>query len=207
MYLMTLLCVVFGSRFIVSASKCDTYINITDGIREGDTIIKNDVRYTPENYFQVDQTIQGCICNVKPCVRKCCLEGQTINLTTRRCVPTAVEHLFPEFSVYSIIHVPENKICDDIEVRIRVNKEFSIDDNGVLIWDDMTFSMDNFCLANTPNNQTYAIACVINEEAKMDSIITCLGTNFIFEIISPYNNEKMLIIWLNVLQFQTKYLF
>lgn len=177
---MVLFCVVFGNSLIVGASKCDTYVDITDGNREGDTIIKNGIRYTPENYFQEGVKIQGCICNVKPCVRKCCLEGQTIDLTTKHCVPTAVEQLFPQFSVYSIIHVPENKICDDIEEKIRINEDFSIE-TGLLIWDDLKFSMENFCLANTLNNQTYAVACVTNEDVKVDSIITCLGNNLFFK--------------------------
>lgn len=175
MHLTRFFCVVFGSRLLAGASKCDTYVDITDGVHEGDSVIKNGVRYTPENYFHLGETTQGCICNVKPCVRQCCLKGQTIDLTTRRCVTTAVEQNFPPFSVFNIIHVPENKICDDVEVKIRINEEFSVDEHGVLVWDDMTFSMDDFCLAYTPNNETYAIACVINEEAKVDSIITCLG--------------------------------
>lgn len=170
-------CAFLGSIKIVSATKCDTYVDITDGNREGTNIIKDGVLYTQENYFEVGETIQGCICQVKPCVRRCCEEGEALNLTTRRCAPSTDRVYIPGFSVTSIINVPENKICDDVQVKIKINEDFTVVD-GVLIWEDLTFSMDNYCLAVTPANKTYAIACVVNEEAKVYSIITCLGNYF-----------------------------
>lgn len=157
----------------VKASKCDIHIDITDGTREGTTIVKNGVRYTPENYFELGETIQGCICNVRKCLRRCCADGQAIDLQTKRCVATVNEGLFPQFSVFSIINVPENKICDDIEYKIKID-DFTIDGNSQLIWEDMTISMDNFCLAVSPTtNLTYAIICVVNEEEA--SITTFIG--------------------------------
>lgn len=176
MHLVWILCVFFGGgTFFVEAYKCDTFVDITDGTREGNTIIKNGVIYNPENYFAEGETIQGCICNVKKCVRRCCAMGQTMDLTTRKCVQSTQSNFFPEFNVFNIINVPENEICDTTEVKIKIDEDFTVGENGVLIWDTLEFAVNDFRLAVTPDNQTYAIACVINEETEVDKVISCLG--------------------------------
>lgn len=166
--------IVFSCRVLVlEAAKCDIYVDITNGTREGTTIVQNGVKYTPENYFELGGNIKGCICNVKQCLRRCCTDGQALDLKTKRCVATDNEGIFPEFSVYSIINVPENKICDEIEDKIKLD-DFTIDPHSHLIWEDLTVSMDNFCLAVSPiKNETYAIVCVVNEEEA--TIITWIG--------------------------------
>lgn len=173
MNLIVFIFVFLGRDFLSEAFKCDIYVDITDGYREGSSIVKNGIKYTPDNYFQLGETIQGCICNVKKCLRRCCSDGQAIDLETKRCVATNNEGSFPQFSVFSIINVPENKICDDIEDKIRL-VDFNIDENGILVWEDISVSMDNFCLGVSPSkNETYAIVCVLNEEET--SIITWIG--------------------------------
>lgn len=171
-----------GSALIIEATKCDTYVDITDGIRDGTSIIKDGITYIPDNYFEVDETIQGCICNIKPCVRRCCSKGQAMNLTSRRCESSIDQGLLPGFSVFSIINVPENKICTDIQVKIKTDEDIQVVD-GVLIWSEIKFSMNDFCLAVTSTNKTYAIACVVNDEVKVDRAIACLGNScYLFPI-------------------------
>lgn len=50
-------------------------VDITDGVRRNQLIVKDNVTYTPANYFIHEGRIRGCICNIKPCLRKCCPEG------------------------------------------------------------------------------------------------------------------------------------
>lgn len=152
---------------------CMQYVDITDGVREGVNIIKDGITYTPSDYVTVDNTIKGCICNVRACVRKCCEQGKMMNLTTRKCISSSDDG-FVSGLLGNIVHVPENKICNDKQVKININQDFTVEE-GVLIWDDFKFTMDNFCMAVTPENTTYAIACVSNEEIIVDSIVTSLG--------------------------------
>lgn len=51
-------------------------IDISDGFVSGDNILKDNVTYTPTDYFRYNDTIRGCICNLKHCMRKCCPKGQ-----------------------------------------------------------------------------------------------------------------------------------
>lgn len=179
MDLVGILCVfIFSGSLFVESLKCDFFVDITDGTREGDTITKNGIIYTPENYFEDYGTVKGCICSVIKCVRKCCADGEAIDLTTRKCVRNEERNFLPNFSLTSIIHVPENKICDESEVKIKVDEDFYFE-NGMLVWDNLKFAKDDFCLAVTPENETYAIACVTNEEAKVDRFITCLGNKLL----------------------------
>lgn len=184
MHLFGILCVIiFGISSFVEALNCDIFVDITDGTRDGNTITKNGITYTPENYFEDQSTVKGCICNVIQCVRKCCEDGQVMNLTTRKCVRNKERNFLPNYTLTSIIHVPENKICDESEVKIKIDQDFYVE-NGELVWDTLKFAMDNFCLAITPENETYAIACVTNEEAQVDRFITCLGN------VKLYYNQK-----------------
>lgn len=56
--------------------KYNVTTKITDGTRDGNVIIKNDVRYSYQNYYKDGNDIIGCPCEVKTCIRKCCPEDQ-----------------------------------------------------------------------------------------------------------------------------------
>lgn len=105
-------------------------------------------------------------------IRKCCDEGEILNLTTKRCSPYSDMNLFNS-SFLNIIHVSEKQICSKGKFKVNIGGHFFID-NGSLIWNDLQFNMEDFCLFPT-NNKTYAIICVINEEVIAETAIGGLG--------------------------------
>ncbi|XP_056629654.1 G-protein coupled receptor Mth2-like isoform X3 [Diorhabda sublineata] len=158
---------------VCDESVCENSVDITDGIRSGTNITKDDITYTEKNYFVQGDSIKGCICNVKQCIRKCCDEGEVMNMTTRTCVADkSSDTPYSAFSVYSIIVVPDNQICDKIKTRVLINDDFRIID-GELIWDDVHFEMDDYCLIKNGDNYI-AIACVQNQ-TSFDGFVATSG--------------------------------
>lgn len=48
-------------------------LDITDGVKfKNQSILKNNTLFEPNNYYSNQSKILGCICKIKPCVRKCC---------------------------------------------------------------------------------------------------------------------------------------
>lgn len=94
------------SAFSIGAElPCDFHdsINITDGIHHfNGSIFFNGLEFTPDQYIRTNHNLtksmqrirvehytRGCICNVKPCYRFCCLHAVFLspsvrNLTSRR---------------------------------------------------------------------------------------------------------------------------
>lgn len=60
-------------------------VNITDGKKFGNSILKNGDIYSSDDYFNEDGTIYGCVCNIKRCIHKCCPLEDAI-LESRKCV-------------------------------------------------------------------------------------------------------------------------
>lgn len=142
-------------------SKCEKNVDISDGKRQGSSIVKDGVVYKEKDYFvDSDGSLRGCICNVKPCIRKCCAENEILNLTTKHCVQSEGTRLLP--LLQNIIDVPDNEICQDVNIKVNLGKEFEVVDD-VLIWDDVKFSHEEFCISFQPN-ETIAIACIVDEE-------------------------------------------
>lgn len=69
----------FALNFLCDALEepCPVFVSvdITDGVKNDHTITKDNVTYTPANYFSHEGRIRGCVCNIKPCIRKCCPKG------------------------------------------------------------------------------------------------------------------------------------
>lgn len=61
-------------------------INISDGIKANDLIIKDGIVYDENNYYTLGDDTYGCACNLKICIRKCCPRGQEIRNKT--CQPS-----------------------------------------------------------------------------------------------------------------------
>lgn len=57
--------------------KGDLVQDISEGVRLGYAIVKDDVRYEQDNYYVDDDGVSwGCICDVTQCLRKCCRYGE-----------------------------------------------------------------------------------------------------------------------------------
>ncbi|CAG9838863.1 unnamed protein product [Diabrotica balteata] len=151
--------------------QCKNYVDITDGSRDGDNIIKDGITYTPQHYFTIGPSVKGCICDIVVCVRKCCREGETMNMTSKKCVSSHNDS-FTKYNVYSIIHVPDNTICTDVETRINLGSDFKIVD-GVMLWEDIEFDVDHYCVIKQ-GEEYFAIGC-ITFPTQVDAIISGLG--------------------------------
>ncbi|XP_074038802.1 G-protein coupled receptor Mth2 isoform X7 [Leptinotarsa decemlineata] len=154
---------------IAAGVRCADYIDITDGQRIGTNITKNGLIFDENHYFIDGNSIKGCICDVKQCIRKCCPEGQKLNFTSKECVNDSDSDL-SDFKLFHIIDVPKNKICRETKVKIIVD-EFKVE-NGVLVTDFVTLSMNDFCIT-TDGGQSIAIGCVTND--KVPGILYAIG--------------------------------
>lgn len=166
-----LIILVIQIKTILSDENCINNIDITDGVRSGTNIIKDGITYTPKDYFLIGNSTRGCICNIKKCVRKCCLDGETMDLEKKMCVPSS-QTPFSNFSVYSIIVVPENRICQEVQTKVIIDEQFTIVE-GVLIWEDIFFALDDYCLT-FEGNQSFAIGC-IEIERSFEGLLASLG--------------------------------
>lgn len=54
-------------------------VNITDGENNNEIIQKDGITYNSRNYYRDGKNIFGCVCNVKPCVRKCCGPNEIVS--------------------------------------------------------------------------------------------------------------------------------
>ncbi|XP_074038800.1 G-protein coupled receptor Mth2 isoform X4 [Leptinotarsa decemlineata] len=55
-------------------------IDISDGPVEGG-FVKNGVMFHEGDYFKLNDTTLGCVCNILPCIRKCCPENESFDGT------------------------------------------------------------------------------------------------------------------------------
>lgn len=71
---------VFIPQFVLSGElPCDerTAIDISDGQVLSDHSVNFDgLRYSPRDYGVRNDTMFGCVCNLRSCIRKCCPSGQ-----------------------------------------------------------------------------------------------------------------------------------
>lgn len=157
--------------FLVHFSKlrndpiCDNYLDITNGTRENGGIRKYDLLFTPLDYFSMDGTIKGCICNVKLCVRQCCSQGEI--RIKRKCVPSSQKVFIPEIQGYHVINVPENEICGEKKLKRKVSN-YSLQ-SDILFDGFFKYSRNNFCLTVSPKNETFAIVCEDDEDNEINT--------------------------------------
>lgn len=105
-------------------------------------------------------------------LRKCCKEDEILNLSTKGCSPSFELNPF-NFSFLNIVHVPENQICSEGKFKIKISEKFIIE-NGVLLWDELRFVLEDFCLIPS-DNRTFAIVCVFNEDTLVEKALGGLG--------------------------------
>lgn len=140
-------------------------VDITDGVRRNHTIIKDNVTYTPANYFSYEGSIRGCICNIKPCIRKCCPKGHIMNNGT--CDRDDYEQEFQIHTGTDQIRVADghfhyiyNHHCVS-NASYALNPDFEEDlhylqANGSLFWpsSNQMIGIDEYCV-ETFNDDTF----------------------------------------------------
>lgn len=156
--------VVFGSY------PCDVAfsVDITDGTRsENDVIIKDGVSYDPENYFEYEGKVMGCVCNIKACIRKCCPTGQYIADSSQTCTDTDADFRVDaitaaDITTYSIITGKCNTPSVLLDPENSTEDSFSITANGSLLWTDTEIiQLQEYCVDYVRSTNTVkALVCV-----------------------------------------------
>lgn len=160
-----------GKNVSIRAQNCKFYVDITNGTRVGNNIMANNVTYTPENIFLLKNRTQGCICNAKKCfLRRCCENGKSFDLETNTCTRSINEEAFPQYSVFNIVDVDENKICSADEEKYIV-PVVSIIGDGIFELQDLRLTVNEYCLTGSDNN-TVAIIC---GEKSRKNVLTYTG--------------------------------
>lgn len=158
------------TNVLADGVRCNISVDITNGVQEGTSIISDGITYNESNYYFSGGEIRGCICNIKMCIRKCCLEGEVLNTTSRSCESST--NGATGITTYHIVNVPDNQICDEEETRIKLEQNFQIVD-GVLVWEEDRYDLEDFCVDRVENSQV-ALLCVRVEE-EMNRLVLCIG--------------------------------
>ncbi|XP_060521060.1 G-protein coupled receptor Mth2-like isoform X4 [Cylas formicarius] len=165
--------------------KCDTYVDITDGVKSGPNITKDGLIYTENDYFVDNNVIKGCICRVSSCVRKCCAANESIaSNTNSTCVDVSLtpnassdlDNVFPDVALFHIISAPARDICVETSYKILLDYEESslvINHSGYLQWDELFYPYTEYCLANL-EHRLVALICVV-QDVSMNALIYCIG--------------------------------
>lgn len=106
-------------------------------------------------------------------IRKCCDEGETMNLTSKECSPSPNDSVELDASYGDLIHVPEAEICSAGKLRVKISENFVVY-NGVLMWDDFEFTTEDFCLIII-ENKTVALLCIVSEVKLEEKALGIMG--------------------------------
>ncbi|KAJ3662707.1 hypothetical protein Zmor_007042 [Zophobas morio] len=157
-------------------------VNITDGTRSDNSIIKDGVIFDQQNYFVTNNTIFGCICNIIPCIRKCC-RSQEI-MINRRCAPrnstlsslaiyngTLATNITPYYEHFYLIYSKKCKPRRKMLLRphLDTSNKFYVQENGTLFlprYAGKYYKPDEYCV-EVFDVQQYEMKDVV-------SVILCL---------------------------------
>lgn len=155
-------------------------VDITDGRKDDGVIVKNNVAYAPSDYFYHEGEIRGCICNIRPCVRKCCPKGHIMN--NRSCQEAEYEQSFKVHRKTEPISLPEDYFHYVHNNHCVSNQSYILDpsfeedlhylqEDGTLLWPsfDMVLSVEEFCIETFNDeifNYTDTVLVCFTEAAK-----------------------------------------
>lgn len=156
-------------------------VDITKGVRNDTSIIKDGFRFQQKDYFVKNSTIYGCICNIKPCIRKCC--GANEIMVNRTCVLSDHKLIYPVYegkivsssdANHYIIH---NKYCKKHRILLQphdvTTHQFYVQANGSLFLPEMKKKIRNpeeYCLEVFDvrrlglENVVSALVCLVDED-------------------------------------------
>ncbi|XP_045461968.1 probable G-protein coupled receptor Mth-like 3 [Harmonia axyridis] len=155
-------------------------VDISDGdIKWNGEISKDGVLYSSSNYYRKDNTIFGCPCNLKKCVRKCCAVDEIMENKT--CTKSELNVFIPIHEVDNFLYNLDMKngthktsdlfyihnLCTR-RIRLEPGDVFYLQPNGSLLVPD--FELDaplkphEYCLDvfkdDTMDNMFSALICV-----------------------------------------------
>ena len=170
-------------------------VNITDGEKQQDnSIIKDNVVYHTRDYYVEDNATWGCLCNIKRCIRKCCIaddpDSQVCNRQNSELSISIFDETHPinDLSVqnFSFVH---GKICVKDHVLIQSEPENSLymQRNGSLYVKfeegENTYDLGYYCFTMTEGTaQAFLCEYVDQAEAQEDQLsrlMYCTGKYFV----------------------------
>ncbi|XP_066256048.1 G-protein coupled receptor Mth2-like isoform X2 [Euwallacea similis] len=170
----------------VLCENCETTVDLSDGTLDGDNIVKDRVVYTPADYFQEDNAVKGCICQVTKCLRRCCDYNETLVGTdtgTAECkaadreidiVKDLETVIGQNISQFHIIAVPVKDVCtEEGTYRTFVHNEVQIEPSGDLNWDGERYQFDEYC-ASSYDDHLGVLLCVIPDKS-VNQLVYCIG--------------------------------
>lgn len=138
--------------------------DITNGLRNGDSIIKDNVTYSKGSYFVENGSIFGCICSARNCITKCCLRHESLSdgecIFDRR-VPKLMFDTYEEERFVKVKDINDfNYVLygDNCDNSILL-EPFYIQNDGSLYYFDNTFighwfNFSNYCVDWSQGNGT-----------------------------------------------------
>ncbi|XP_064212827.1 G-protein coupled receptor Mth2 isoform X6 [Tribolium castaneum] len=162
-------------------------VDITDGEKtDHNAIIKDKVRFEEDNYYVSNNSIFGCICNVKQtCIRKCCgpdeimvnktctLSNKALNLTLHH-GDRPKDRGEPHF-IHNSKHCKSEKML--LMPHFEPSDQFYIQGNGSLF-------LPKFKIKQMRDPEDYCVEVFhseINEMDHMVSVLLCLSEEDFFE--------------------------
>nr|CAH7736758.1 unnamed protein product [Callosobruchus chinensis] len=160
-------CIVGGAKGL-----CKNWerVDISDGARIRSEIIKDNVRYTPKDYFQENGTTWGCVCHAKKCVRKCCDWHKKVSNGT--CVQnfrddfqlTFYENVTAvESTSLSDFEVVFGAVCPEDHVHILpdADSDIYVQTDGTLYVQsfDYTYDYTSYCVDVFEDGEISALLC------------------------------------------------
>ncbi|XP_071050242.1 G-protein coupled receptor Mth2-like isoform X18 [Onthophagus taurus] len=151
--------------------KCHPTIDISDGLQEEDHIIKDNIKYAPDNYYIENGIIYGCICDVKLCVRKCCPLTETLQ---HKACTTNLNHNFMKdveaklinsSTPFDSFHIINGMLDCGEKSRFKLNYDdnFNVLPNGNLYWFE-EYNHRDYCLDYFGSPPTKLSAVICSEE-------------------------------------------
>lgn len=160
-------------------------VDISDGEQIGDTITKDGVTYPPEQYFEFEGKTMGCVCNVKPCIKKCCPVGQYMT-SDKECVETQkdfatelAEFTSADINTYAIINVPCNTKSLVVNPQDK-DEKVVIEANGLLLWGETATEseeeIDTYCVDYIENTDyVRVLVCDVEGEEEGSTAHNSIG--------------------------------
>ncbi|XP_050514671.1 G-protein coupled receptor Mth2-like isoform X5 [Diabrotica virgifera virgifera] len=170
----------------------DSTVDITDGSKQkNQTIIKNGISFDRDNYFFDGGRIRGCVCNIKRCIRKCCVENEM--MVSKTCTHRRNETIDLNFfngtdplndTVLSDFFIIFGRSCPKNHYPIKAESYdyIMMQNDGQLYYSDFdaSYTVEQYCIDvfRTGNgSETSALMCEFsdNEQEKMQADINGTG--------------------------------
>ncbi|XP_076263823.1 uncharacterized protein LOC143198459 isoform X2 [Rhynchophorus ferrugineus] len=156
MSIVNLLFIIFLISEIIAYCEPGVSVNISDGamIESAGFVIKDAVLYNKHQYYRVNNTLWGCPCLTRKCIRKCCPKSMIMSIELRQCVPsdiifnvTIYDEMIETSRTLKDFLIVSNSDCPSNHNKAFLGTPFYIQSNGDLFDGNMTFyTPSTYCI-------------------------------------------------------------